>query len=144
MRLTHIFVGIFVFVLFGIIIMDAAIELNKAYNTTNDDEFMELYTNLTQSKDSMSDLIGDDVASNAPGGIDSGDLESSTDYEGGVIRSSWQALSKIPSIFVVFKRMLMAITSSLGINALFFNVIFGIFVVVIAFILISSILRHRL
>lgn len=144
MRLTHIFVGIFVFVLFGIIIMDSAKELNEAYNTTNDDEFMELYNNLTQSKDDMSDLIGEDVASNAPGGLESGDLESSADYEGGVIRSSWKALSKIPSIFIVFKRMLQALSASLGLNPLFFNIGFGIFVVVITFILISSILRHRL
>ena len=144
MRLTHIFIGIFVFVLVGIIIMDSAMELNAAYNTTNDDEFMELYYNLTQSNDNLSGLIGEDIASNAPGGLESGDLESSTDYEGGVIRSSWQALSKIPFIFIVFKRMLMAITSSLGLNTIFANVIFGIFVLVIAFILISSILRHRL
>ncbi len=144
MRLTHIFVGIFIFVLFGIVIMDSAKELNEAYNTTNDDEFMALYNNLTQSKDDMSDLIGEDIASDAPGGITSTNLEDSSDYEGGVIRSSWKALSKIPSIFIVFKRMLMAISSSLGLNPIFFNVIFGIFVVVIAFILISSILRHRL
>jgi len=144
MRLTHIFVGIFVFVLFGIIIMDTAMKLNDEYGTTTDDDFMQLYQNITQSEDDLSELIGEGIAADAPGGITSTNLEDSTDYEGGVIRSSWKALSKIPSIFLVFKRMSGVLISKLGINPLFFSVGFGIFVIVITFILISSILRHRL
>ena len=143
MRLTHIFIGIFVFVLFGIIIMKTAIDLNTEFNTTTDDDFMQIYRNISGMEDDMTSLTTT-IGNKAPGGEDSGILEDSSDYEGGVIRSSWAALSNIPTIYNIFKGMLIVLSRVSGIPVIFFNIAFAIFVLTITFILISSILRHRL
>ena len=143
MRLTHIFIGIMVFVLFGVVIMGTAIDLNDKYERDNTDDFMQVYYNLTGNRNNMVNL-STQISNKAPGGVGSGFLADSDDFEGGVIRSSWKALSFIPRIYGVFKGMLILLVTKLMLPPYLINFVYAIFIIVITFILISSVLRHRL
>lgn len=142
MRLTHIFIGIAVMVVFSISLMTVATNIGEEYNTTYSSDFDDITTNLTGSRDSLYEIIGEDIANKAPGGEDEGEVDAD-DYEGGIIRSSYKAIKEVPKIFNVFKGLITTISEKLMIDPLFYKLAFVCLVIVISLMLLSSILRNR-
>jgi len=143
MRLTHLFVGIFVMLLFSVLIFQSAVKIGNEYNTTYDDDFTSIYTNLTgQSADMLT--LGGEIGDSSPGGVDSLDLKDDQDVEGGKLKSGWNAISKTADMFNIFKGLINLLEEKFNIDPIFSKTAGAIFLIVLSLILLSAIMRNRL
>lgn len=143
MRLTHIFLGILLFIVVSIIMMTVAVDIGEPYNATFDKDFIDIQRNLTASNDNLRDLIGEDIASKSPGGGDESDI-SEGDLEGGIIKSSYKAIKEVPGLFNVFKKLVTLISQKLKVPVILYSTAFISLVIVISLILLSTVLRNKL
>lgn len=149
MQIGDLIIGLMAAVVFLTVPMNLITDMYTAHNLDVDladyvetAELVSFTQNITDAKDELN-VINRNLESNIPGG-EGVDYSTGVITEGDLAKASLSAISNIPKYLTVFVSTIGGMLSTLGIGGIYAWFFTTSLIIVVIFILLSSVLRNRI